>query len=73
MADLRDVVTLNNGEESKGAQLAGKAQAFRRGRAMRAKVIVAEFYSSPWVFALARDLPKFGVAPKLEFLSWTSP
>ena len=47
------------------ASLGGDARSFRRERARASRAIVAEFYSTPRVSALAKELPSYGIAPGL--------
>ena len=76
-ADLRDIVRLFNVEEREQARqhqreimsvvesLGGSCRTFRRERAKSARAIISELYSPPRIRALARELPKFGIAPGL--------
>ena len=76
-ADLRDIVRLFNVEEREQARqrqreimsivdsLGGSSRTFRRERARSTRAIISELYSPPRISALARELPKFGIAPGL--------
>ena len=73
--DLRDIVLLYKVEERRAARqqqqhvtdivasLGGDARPFRRERAKRARALVAEFYSSARVSALATNLARRGAHP----------
>ena len=49
------------------ASMGGDAQSFRRERACKSRAIIAEFCSPTRISALAKELPRYGIAPGLGF------